>query len=33
MKTTFSALTTMAFVCLVQAAQANVIDTTALKLP
>jgi hypothetical protein len=32
MKTTFSALTAMAFVCLGQAAQANVIDTTALKL-
>jgi hypothetical protein len=32
MKTTFSALTAMAFVCLAQAAQANVIETTALKL-
>jgi hypothetical protein len=32
MKTRFSALTAMAFVCLTQAAQANVIDTTALKL-
>jgi hypothetical protein len=32
MKTTFSALTAIAFVCLAQAAQANVIDTTAMKL-
>jgi hypothetical protein len=32
MKTTFSALTAMAFVCLAQVAQANVIDTAALKL-
>ena len=32
MKTTFSALTAMAFVCLAQAAPATVIDTTALKL-
>jgi PEP-CTERM motif len=32
MKTTFSALTAVAFVCLGQAAHANVIDTTALKL-
>jgi hypothetical protein len=32
MKTTFSALTAMAFVCLARAAQANVVDTTTLKL-
>jgi hypothetical protein len=32
MRTTFFALTAMAFVCLAQVAQANIIDTTALKL-
>jgi hypothetical protein len=32
MKTTFSALTAVAFVCLAEAAQAKVIDTSALKL-